>query len=203
MLQHFLKAWKNNRGNLLLGLGVVAGILMCLVWYFKLVPEVRFASRSVNGTLISSSQRLLPSPLVATLRITAQPPSDEETPLVDLKAHVELYKPADSLLPEQAPLFSRFTTLRNDGVAQAVVFNDVQPGIYAVLAYLDLNDNQKFDIDAESHKALEPYRLSQATAPTDQAADYKPKPFDLERAAIEVVLDQTTLVEFDFRQAKK
>ncbi len=217
MLQNFLKAWQNNRGNLLLVLGAVAGIMMCLVWYFKLVPKVRFVSRNVSGAIISTSLRQTLCPLVATVRLVAQPPAEEETPVVDLKAMVELHIPNDILQPGQAPLFSRELTIRNDGVAKAVVFHDIQPGTYAVLVYLDLNDNQKFDFDVELLKPLEPYRLSRGPVrvdhpgdpadPADPAAkpvvDAVPKPFDLVRAGIEVTTDQTTLVEFDFRQARK
>lgn len=222
MLQHFIKAWQNNRGNLLVILGTVAGILMCLVWYFKLVPKVRFVSRNFGGSIISNSLRQTQCPLVATVRLVTQTAADEETPVVDLKAIVELHTPNEVLQPGQAPLFSRQLSISNDGIAKAVVFQDLLPGSYAVLVYLDLNDNQKFDIDIESMKPLEPYRLSRgpdpveptdpadATDPTvpakpsaKPAVDSVPKPFDLVRAGIEVSNDQTTLVEFDFRQARK
>lgn len=128
------------------------------------------------------------------MRLVAQPPAEEETPVVDLKAMVELHIPNDILQPGQAPLFSRELTIRNDGVAKAVVFHDIQPGTYAVLVCPpDLNDNQKFDFDVELLKPLEALSLVLSAVrvdhpgdpadPADPAAkpvvDAVPKPFDL------------------------
>lgn len=200
MLQNFLKAWHHNRGNWLLSLGVVAGLLMCLVWYFQLVPEIRLISRSVSGTLISKTLRSEQSPLVVTLRIPVLNATTIETPLVDLRAIVELHLPNESVQSDMTSLFSRSVTLRNDGTPQAVVFSEVQPGRYAVLAYIDLNNNEKFDLD-ESTQPLEPFRLSRRPLVGPAATNLPAKVLDLEDAGVEVVSGQATLVEFDFRQA--
>ncbi len=202
MLQHFLKAWTNNRGNLLLILGTIAGILMCLVWYFQLVPEVRLITRNFNSSLISRTQLADQSQLVVTLRIPAQSPSAEAQPALELQAIVELHLPTETLQPDQLPLLLRSVALRNDGKPQVVVFTDVQPRTYAVLAYIDLNQNEKFDFD-DAGKATEPYRLSRGTGEIIRETDRVPHPLDLEPAGVEAVSKQATLVEFDFRQAAK
>jgi hypothetical protein len=208
MLQNFAKAWRNNRGNLLLTSGIIAGILMCLVWYLDLVPDVRFVGRNVTGTQVSTSQRSDQSPLVVTLRIPMQATAVEEMPLIDLRFVVELHLASETWQPEQIPLFSRSTTLRNDGKPQAVVFGDVQPGMYAVLAYIDLNNNEKFDCD-ESMQPLEPFRLSRGNPSKESSSEdtgvkgsdsqAPPQPFNLEQAGVEVVSSEVTLIEFDFR----
>jgi hypothetical protein len=208
MLQNFAKAWRNNRGNWLLTSGTIAGILMCLVWYLDWVPDVRWATRNVSGTQVSKSQRSDQSPLVVTIRIPLQASAVEEMPVVDLRFIVELHLANDTLQPEQIPLFSRSITLRNDGKPQAVVFGDVQPGLYAVLAYIDLNNNEKFDCD-EAMQPLEPFRLSRGDQPMDNSSkdnlakesisDAPPELFDLEQAGVEVVSGEVSLIEFDFR----
>ncbi|MEZ6080971.1 MAG: hypothetical protein R3C56_36465 [Pirellulaceae bacterium] len=76
MLKSILKSWKENRGNLLLALGSAAGLLMCLVWYFDLVPEVRLIARSPSTLVSASGPRSAPNSLVGIVRV----PSRERLP---------------------------------------------------------------------------------------------------------------------------
>ena len=223
MLHKFWKAWQSNGGNLLLILGGAAGLVMCLAWYFQWVPDVRMVGRSVSGALVSKSQRSEPSPLVVVLRfpvIHTDPATEMSTS--DVSAIVELHLASGGLQPDLSPLQQRAIPLPRDGSARALVFADVAPGIYAVLAYLDLNHNERLDIDA-SLKSIEPYRLStaaraeQSTLPAENrvpaataesaqattakvAADDRSRGVELEAAGVDVVLGETRLVEIDFRQ---
>ncbi len=93
----------------------------------------------------------------------------------------------------------------------AVVFNDLPPGKYAAVAYIDLNDNGRFDIE-ESDLKSEPFSLARLLGPprqsaaanadlsggegsTDGATELPAGIFDLETG-------QVTLIVFDFESAE-
>lgn len=161
MLRSILKSWKENRGNLLLVLGAVAGLIMSLVWYFDLVPEVSLTARSLPGTLISTAPRSASRSLVGIVRL----PVVEEGAPVTRQVIVEVYPPSDAVLQQHPPLLVQSVKLRNDSAPVAVVFNDLPTGKYAAVAYVDLNENGRFDID-ESGDISEPFCLARLASPT-------------------------------------
>lgn len=166
MIRQILKAWHENRGNLLLLLGSLAGLLMCLIWYFQLVPEVSLMSRGIPGTLISTSPRPNATSLVALVRrpvhSSTKPSSTTDVVTGEpLRAVVEVYSPHGTLSQQTTPLLVQAVTLRDDGVPVAVVFHDLRPGKYAAVAYIDVNGNGSFDTrEAESGNVTEPFCLA-------------------------------------------
>ncbi len=194
MLQNLSDSWKNNRGNLLLSLGAVTGVLMCVVWYYDLVPEVALAQRGLAAQSIRTS-RTDQSVLVAIVQTPPlkQPPvaTGENEALPPVRVIVEMLSPQGFLHATEATSFRRTIDLAPLGGKQAVILSDIPPGSYAVLAFIDLNDNGKLDFDAENINATEPYRLSKL--PRKHTV-----PIDLEATAIEINAQQTALVEFNF-----
>lgn len=176
MIRQFSKSWKENRGNLLLLLGSLAGLLMCLVWYFQLVPEVSLLNRAVPGTLVSASSRPSSSSLVAIIRnLPGSPLSTTASANTSWgearQVIVEVYAPHDPLPHQSAPLLIQSVPLRDDGVPVAVVFSDLQPGMYAAVAYIDVNDSGSFDTyQAGGETVAEPFCLARLLGPSRGAA---------------------------------
>lgn len=168
MIRQILKSWHENRGNLLLVLGSLAGLLMCLIWYFQLVPEVSLMSRGIPGTLISASPRPNSTSLVALVRrpvhSLANPnTTNDERTGEPPRAIVEVYSPDGTLSQQTTPLLVQSVTLRDDGVPVAVVFHDLRPGQYAAVAYIDVNGNGSFDTrEAESGSVTEPFCMARS-----------------------------------------
>lgn len=175
MIRQILKSWQENRGNLLVLLGSLAGIMMCLVWYFQLVPEVSLMSRGIPGTLISTAPPPNSSLLVALIRRPIQnSASANTTPGAiigePLRAIVEVYSPHDALSQQTTPLLIQSVALRDDGVPVAVVFHDLRPGKYAAVAYIDVNGNGSFDThEDESGNITEPFCLARSLGPAHAA----------------------------------
>ena len=175
MIRQIVKAWSENSGNLLVVLGSVAGLLMCLTWYFQLLPEVSLMARGIPGTLVSASPRPNSSSLVAIVRT---PTHDSASPIAmvnadtgeTLRAIVEVYSPHDSLLQENPPLLAQSVALRADGAPVAVVFHDLPPGKYAAVAYIDVNGSGSFDMyESASEGTTEPFCLARSLAPARSA----------------------------------
>lgn len=168
MLQQIMNSWKDNRGNLLLLLGACAGVLMSVVWYFKLIPEITLVGRGLPSTLISSSSMVDPNPLVALIRAPGLP-TDQSFP--DAHVVVEVYPSNEALTQQLSPLYLQAITLPTDGRLRAVVFNNLSPGQYAAVAYIDINDNGRFDVD-EKGTFSEPFRLAHVVdaSPRDEVA---------------------------------
>ena len=212
MLKSILKSWEENRGNLLLLLGSAAGLLMCLTWYFQLVPEVHLLARSLPSTLVSTSApRSVPNSLVGIVRLPPRASFTKTSSTEVLHAVGEVYPPLETI-PERlfSPLLVQTITLPKAGGPVAVVFNDLQPGRYAAVAYIDFNDNGRFDIE-ESGVKSEPFSLARLFGPprqptaddeslsgdgssTEQAAEFPAGLFELETG-------QATLIVFDFVSA--
>ncbi len=213
MLKSILKPWKENRGNLLLVLGSVTGLLMCLVWYFDLVPEVRLIARSQPSSPVSASgPHSAPNSLVGIVRLPARGRLPITSSPESMRAVVEVYPPHDTI-PEQlfTPLLVQKVALPEAGGPMAVVFNDLLPGKYTALAYIDLNDNGRFDFDEPSLNS-EPFRLARLLGPPRQpttvneelssdagSTDGAP---ELPAGIFELETGQATLIVFDFESAE-
>lgn len=184
----WLVSWHNNRGNFLLGLAFAAGLVMCIVWYFDMVPDIRLVPHTTS-TAATQITRQDKNQLVVTIRGPELP-----TAMLEAEAYfageVELYSPVGSLRDRSPPLLSRRFELR-DNRPVAIVFEIPVTGEYAVMAYFDLNENGVLDLD-ENHVPAEPFRLSRS--PTAQE-----NVLDLYHAAVRVRPAATTLVDFDFR----
>lgn len=209
MLKSILKSWKENRGNLLLILGSVAGLMMCLVWYFQLVPEVHLMARSLPSTLVSASgPRAAPNSLVGIVRLPPRGQLPQTSSPALMHAVVEVYPPHDTISEHLfSPLLVQAVTLPEAGGPVAVVFNDLPPGRYAAVAYIDLNDNGRFDIE-EAGLISEPFSLARLFGsprqPTAANADLSQDEGTPDQAAVlpagifELDTDQATMIVFDF-----
>lgn len=213
MLKPILKSWKENRGNLLLALGSMAGLLMCLVWYFDFVPEVRLVARSLPSTLVSATApRSAPNSLVGIVHLPARGLLPQASSSESTRAVVEVYPPNDTI-PEQlfSPLLAQTVTLPEAGGPMAVVFNDLPPGKYAAVAYIDLNNNGRFDIE-ESGLKSEPFSLARLARPArpstvanedlsgvEGSTDGTP---ELPAGIFELETGQATLIVFDFESTE-
>ena len=213
MLKSILKSWKENRGNLLLALGSVAGLLMCIVWYFQLVPDVRLIARSLPDTFVSASgPRSAPNSLVGIVRTPPRQRLIQTSSPEVVHAVVEVYPPNDAI-PEQlyTPLLVQTVTLPEAGGPVAVVFNDLPPGRYAAVAYIDLNDNGRFDIE-ESDLKGEPFSLARLPGPPrlrptsneklSGDEDSKDGASEVPAGIFELETGQVTLILFDFDSAE-
>ncbi len=190
MLHHILKSWRANRGNLLAILGSLTGLLMCVVWYFQLLPDIQLLPQDFTGAQVNRTPRGDQNRLVLTVKPPILVPRDESSPPIKLKAVAELYPPVGILESELAPQQTLTFELESNRTV-AVVFGDVRPGKFSALVFLDLNENGKLDFD-DSPFPSEPFRLSSdPTVPN--------KSLSLEAAAFEVAAGETQLIEFDFR----
>lgn len=182
MIRQILNSWQENRGNLLVLLGSLAGLLMCLIWYFQLVPEVSLMARGIPGTLISTGPRPNSSSLVAILRspvgqVSKINAATKTTSGDALQAIVEVYPPDDSFSQQVAPLITQSVKLRDDGVPVAVVFENLQPGRYSAVAYIDLNGSGSFDAyEAGTVGVTEPFCLARSLAPAAIDESVEPTP---------------------------
>ncbi len=212
MLKSILKSWKENRGNLLLALGSVAGLMMCLVWYFQLVPEVRLMALSLPSTMVSSTgPRSAPNSLVGILRLPPRERLAKSLTPESLRAVVEVYPPHDTITEHLfSPLLVQVVTLPEGGGPVAVVFNDLPPGRYAAVAYIDLDDNGRFDLD-EAKLNSEPFSLARLLGPPRQASAANDllnetggaiaEAPELPVGIFELETGRTTLIVFDFESA--
>jgi hypothetical protein len=208
MLKSILKSWKENRGNLLLILGSVAGLVMSLVWYFELVPEITLVTRNMPGTLVSTGPRVASSSLVGIVRAPARQQLPESAPTAVRQAVVEVYPPSHAPPENLSPLLLQTVELRDDGGPVAVVFNDLPPGKYAAVAYIDLNDNGRFDIE-ELGVTNEPFCLGRLAGPprqsnavgsgnSDNAGDQADASPAFPAGVFELDPHRATLIVFDF-----
>lgn len=177
MIRQILESWKENCGNLLVLLGLLAGLLMSLIWHFELVPEVGLMARGIPGPLVSATPRHNSNALVAIVRNPARSSTTSNTISKSgesLRAFVEVYLPYDSPPHLVAPLLVQSITLRDDGVPVAVLFSDLQPGRYTAVAYIDVNGSGRFDTyEAEGGAIDEPFCVAQSIRPAriDGAGD--------------------------------
>ena len=208
MFKSILKSWKENRGNLLLILGSVAGLVMSLVWYFELVPEITLVTRNMPGTLVSTGPRVAASSLVGIVRAPVRQQLPESASAAMRQAVVEVYPPSDAPPEDLSPLLLQTVELRDDGGPVAIVFNDLPPGKYAAVAYIDLNDNGRFDIE-ESGVTNEPFCLARLAGPPRQpnvvgerapnkSGDQAVASTELPAGIFELESNGATLVVFDF-----
>lgn len=192
MPSHFQSSWVHNRGNLLLVLGSIAGLIMCLLWYFQLLPDFRFVTpRTEIG--VPPLRRAALDPLVVVVNGPVRG-KNEAGEATQFHGYVELFAAQGTLAADQSPLHSTAFELRAPQ-AVPVILNGVNPGEYAALAYLDLNDNGKLDFDA-SLLPSEPYRLSNSPTAASNS-------IDLSEAAFEISVGQIMLLEFDFRSRRR
>ncbi|MCA9181461.1 MAG: DUF2141 domain-containing protein [Planctomycetales bacterium] len=212
MLKSILKSWNENRGNLLLAFGSVAGLLMCLVWYFDLVPEVRLIARSPSTLVSANGPRSAPTSLVGIVRVPARERLPQTSSSELTRAVVEIYPPQDTI-PEKlfSPLLVQDVALPDAGGPMAVVFNDLPPGKYAGVAFIDLNSNGRFDVE-ESGAQSEPFSLARLTGPpreptaankelsgAESSTDEEP---ELPAGIFELEAGRATLIVFDFESAE-
>jgi uncharacterized protein (DUF2141 family) len=190
MLQHFLKSWRANRGNLLAILGSLAALLMCVVWYFDLLPNIQLLPQDFSGVTTSRMPFRQTNPLVLTVKpplVVPKADSEEQTKLI---AIAELYQPIGELEADLRSVQSQTFALEPDRPV-AVVFNDARPGKFSVVVFIDLNENGKLDFD-DAGLPAEPFRIS-------DNPNLPPTSLDLESAPLEIVGGETKLIEFDFR----
>lgn len=189
----------------MIGLGSLAGLLMCCVWYFQLLPEVQFVPHNA-GTPRSVSSRGSPNYLVAIVRIPTFNPKSNPSIVLPLRCAVEILISSEILQQDYIPLLTQTTLIGADGGTKAMVFTGDFPRELTVLAYLDLNDNGKLDFD-ESNQATEPHRLYQNHAVESVVGESKDKN-NMEQSSEHLTspetntAESTIVVEIDFRSSK-
>ncbi len=170
---------------------------MCCVWYFKLLPEVRFIRR--NSTPQSVSAPTNPNYLVATIRIPVLKPNSEGKGPASLRCTVEILAQEEVLQSNYATLLTRSTLIGADGAPQAIIFSEELPEDFWILTYLDLNGNGKLDFD-EEERATEPFRQIQNPAPTNVIEEQAPSEASTD---LPLPVTNTQLIEIDFRPQQK
>ncbi len=186
MFEHLSTAWKYNRGTLLIVIGGVAGTLMCGIWYFQLLPNIEFTPQTTVSATLPTQFSLL----VVTIRGPRHLPDnlgEEQLP----KGYFQLFSAAGTLADRGTPHLSREFILDGEDIV-ALAIDDMQPGTYSALAFIDTNFNGQLDFNDQG-QAIEPFRLS---LPSDATADS----LNLQDAALELSPGQKVFLNIDFQE---
>ncbi len=173
MLRHIIAAWKNNHGWPLLAVGGVAGCIMCLLWYQQWIPHINFVAAN---SLSSSPVVVLPKSYFVA-RIEVVPPLEAGQ---ELKGILQIFTQDGSRSPldsERFPFLRRSFVI--DSAAAVTIVEELLPGEYAAFAFLDLNDNDLFDVNSAG-VPLEPFDTSSRRKPVTDWSDLSSADFRAE-----------------------
>lgn len=151
MLQYLRKTWTQNNGNILLSVALVIGLIACVCWYFDVLPKIELRP---SNSIVEASPDEPETLFVATI---VGPKKSKE---VVLTGYVELHQAFSDILPESAAIIRAPFQLGSDNVT-AVVLQDIAPGGYTPVVFIDLNKNDLLDFD-ESGTPTEPIRTIDA-----------------------------------------
>ena len=161
-MNSFQSAWNKNRGNLLLVIAALASVMVSCVWYFDLLPNIRFVSAE-QPLSVASPVANPPSIIVVTLE-PDKTPSEEP-----VSGYVRVHSPFGRLPESPSPIaFREFTVI--DQRIMPVVFTELPAGQYALSAFLDLNENGLLDFD-DKGIPLEPVRMSNLKNPSSESLE--------------------------------
>jgi hypothetical protein len=177
MQDYFRSAWRENNGWWLLTSAALIGSLLCLLWFFQLLPEVWIASPN-NQPILSQTIQSQNSILVAQVNATEN--------AMGKKGFIFLYRPEG--FPNDLPAYQQGFELDESGMVTLLMV--LPSGTYKTVAFLDLNDNGQLDFDGD--QPLEPIRFPASKSLGDQ--DELDSPLEITLAPRDPVF---CLFEFD------
>lgn len=160
MLKQISHIWKNNNGTVLAVCGFSAVIMMSVLWRFDLIPDIGQSLR-VSPMLVGGRATSLPNIVVVSVTY-------EDMPDADVFTQVFTAVNGDNEL--LTPVESRSTTLRN-GLSEFLLIG-LARGVYAGLAYVDVNGNGQIDL-AEDGSAAEPLGFARVNTQDAEHASAK------------------------------
>ncbi len=180
LIQSLTRTWKNNHGGLLLGMGVVAAVIMSLVWYFNVLPDVELVPESNIGNPLQPTSQ---SPLIVV--ISGEPSESVERPT---PGYVLLLDQAGKLTENlessgTLPFFIDEKGLGSVAIRRPQFIN------FAVIAFLDSNQNGRLDF--KNGVPTEPVR-------TPLSPRTQPKSYDLAEIALTLNKNAPDVLQFDF-----
>jgi hypothetical protein len=150
MFKQVATVWKANYGPLLFTVGSVAAVMMCIMWYRNMIPEIALAEpvqlpRRLNWNTASCY-------FVARIERTGSSP--EGVPEINEGRVVVYSYDPNRESTYDSPLLSKEFVLGADGTATVVI--ELRAGMYTAYAFLDTIDNGRLDTDPETRAPLEP-----------------------------------------------
>lgn len=176
LLQSIRRTWNNNYGSLLLVIGLLAAAAMSGVTYFKLVPEIKIIDDEAFArqlALSSASPRMKVDVIISG---ELPPSSADSTPVV---GYIMAFPAFGTLDESKEALISKRFVLSDTGVG---LLSCELPTVsqYAIVAFIDKNENQELDFtvgssddgetkEDEARWPSEPFRFSNepGVAPRD------------------------------------
>lgn len=141
-MQEYLRStWRDNNGWWLVISATLVGSLLCILWFFQLLPDVWIASPN-NQPILSQTIQPQNSILVAQVNATEN--------AIGKKGFILLYRPEG--FPNDLPAYQTGFQLDESGAVTLLMV--LPPGVYKTVAFLDLNDNGQLDFDG--NQPLEP-----------------------------------------------
>ena len=151
MIKHRPSTWQKNNGNLLMSIAAVACVVVSVIWYLDLLPNIELEPNE-NGAPPSLVESFRP----AAVLVVALHSDDTAT------CFVEVFRPFGELSPSATPI--AFREFPNNSESKVAVFTELRPGEYVVGAYLDLDGNGEINGEDEinSRTFYQPHELSEA-----------------------------------------
>lgn len=154
MFKQIVINWKNNFGPQLTFIGVTAALVMSFLWYQDLLPRIRFSRpiplpRRLYGETTTSH-------FVAKIDCIGTETNAGDNPTTGSL----VVFPHDEFRTGElrSPILTKQFYLDTNNSALVVVA--LPPGSYTAYAYLDLNENERLDLDGETGQPLEPVKIS-------------------------------------------
>lgn len=185
MLQNILKSWKRNHGNLLLTIGVVAALIMSLVWYFNILPDVEFVPDSTLSTQLPAGTNKT-TPVFILVSGPVSPLGQQRRPSGIIQVHAS----DGNLDADTQPIQQWEFTLDHAGFA-TIGLMPPRSGSLAIVVFLDRNENGVLDYNS-SGRPTEPLRITPDTTKP-------PVSLELDDAAID--LSNTGPIHFRFARS--
>ncbi|MEZ6135160.1 MAG: DUF2141 domain-containing protein [Pirellulaceae bacterium] len=172
MLKNLLISWKNNYGLVLISIGIAVGTLLCFVWYKQWLPEIQMRAPLVAQRTFEPRQK---NYYVARIET-------KTAAFANAHGNILIYAiPAEGQPTQNLPSSTHAFQLDENG--NATVVQDMTPGLYSALAYLDLNQNGQLDLSPEGHPT-EPHRSSNSQAPNHDWRNLSEATFRIEEAKV-------------------
>lgn len=144
MRGYIRRAWRENNGWWLVASAALVGCLLCILWFFQLLPDVWIASPR-NQPILAQTIQSQNGIMVALVNATDNARGK--------RGFILLYRPEG--FPNDLPAYQQGFLLDESGMATLLMV--LPPGTYMTVAFLDLNDNGQLDFDG--NQPLEPISL--------------------------------------------
>ncbi|MEM8735117.1 MAG: hypothetical protein AAGG44_12885, partial [Planctomycetota bacterium] len=154
-MSHRLKStWKENRGDILVSVAVTMIAIASALWYFEVLPEIDFTPMETYGENV-------PPPIHQPTMLVITIGSQDSLPEKTMTGFVQIFSPFGDVGDGTEPVSTQTFQLHEGGLT-SVVFDNLSPGDYTPVIFLDSNANGKLDFDP-SFKSTEEFRTARYT----------------------------------------